>query len=191
MSHVHVVFAHPDPLSFTGRVLRAFLDRVTAEGHTVTVSDLYAMGFRAEMSREEYARESGYHADRPVSPDVAAEQAKLAAADVWAFVYPVWWADCPAILKGWFDRVWTAGFAHHAQTPVRTGKAFVICTAGYPIARLEKDGLYQAMRATMLTDRIGARAGDSGFLLLTRDDDVAASILDLPLGREPAVGPDR
>ncbi|MBU2669135.1 NAD(P)H-dependent oxidoreductase [Actinoplanes bogorensis] len=176
MTHVHIVFAHPADRGFTREVLAALQTTLTRQGHTHTLSDLYAMGFRTELSAAEYARESAYRTDLPVADDVAAEQARLAAADMWAFVYPVWWADCPAILKGWFDRVWTAGFAHHTGNPISVRKAVVLCTAGHPLARLEADGLYQAMRATMLIDRIGTRADEAGFILLTRDDNPAEAV---------------
>lgn len=165
MSNIHVVYAHPAQHSFTREVLDAFLGGLTDAGHAYTVSDLYSMGFRAELSAAEYARESGYRADDPVPDDVAAEHAKLAAADVWAFVYPVWWADCPALLKGWFDRVWTVGFAYQPARVRAAEKALVLCTAGYPVAELEASGCLGAMRTVMLTDRIGERARASEFVL--------------------------
>jgi NAD(P)H dehydrogenase (quinone) len=163
--HVHVVYAHPSERSFTREILDAFLGGLGDAGHTHTLSDLYAMQFRSELTLEEYERESAYRSDSPVPEDVAAEQAKLNAADVWAFVYPVWWADCPARLKGWFDRVWTAGFAHTPAGLRAARKAFVLCTAGYTVAELTSSGCYQAMRTTMLTDRIGGRARSGEFVV--------------------------
>ncbi|MEV6303039.1 NAD(P)H-dependent oxidoreductase [Actinoplanes sp. NPDC051861] len=164
MPSVHVIFCHPDPDSFTRRVLDAFLGGVTGAGHTATVSDLYLLGFHPEMSLAEYRRESGAHPETVLPDDVAAEHAKLSAADVWAFVYPVWWNDCPALLKGWFDRVWTVGVAYRPMTLRPARKALVICTCGY-----DEEGLgerYSAMRTTMVDDRIGARAEQVEFHLL-------------------------
>jgi NAD(P)H dehydrogenase (quinone) len=163
---VHVVYAHPGGRGFTRQVLEAFLAGLDEAGHSRTVSDLYAMGFRAELSREEYEREAAYDAGAPVPADVAAEHERLDAADVWAFVYPVWWTDCPAILKGWFDRVWTVGFAYQAATPHTARRALVLCTSGYPVVELEASGCYQAMRTVMLTDRIAGRAEHSDFVVL-------------------------
>lgn len=165
MTHVHIVYAHPSERSFTREVLDAFLGGLDAAGHTRTVSDLYAMEFRSELTLEEYERESGRRAAARVPDDVAGEHARLAAADVWAFVYPVWWADCPARLKGWFDRVWTVGFAYKPAARHVARQALVLCTAGYSIAELDSSGCHQAMRTTMLTDRIGARAQSAEFIV--------------------------
>ncbi|MEU4271819.1 NAD(P)H-dependent oxidoreductase [Streptomyces sp. NPDC026092] len=174
---VHVVYAHPSERSFTREVLDAFLGGLADAGRPYTVSDLYAMDFRAELTRAEYERESGYDADAPVPEDVAAEHARLAVADTWVFVYPVWWADCPARLKGWFDRVWTVGFARGVTGPRRmvAEKALVLCTAGYDIAELEASGCYRAMRTVMLTDRIGERARASEFVVLGGSAGASAS----------------
>ncbi|MGW4958636.1 NAD(P)H-dependent oxidoreductase [Nonomuraea sp. NPDC004186] len=158
MTHVHIVYAHPSERSFTREVLDAFLGGLDDAGHTRTVSDLYAMDFRSELTLEEYERESGRRVDARVPDDVAAEQARLNAADVWVFVYPVWWTDCPARLKGWFDRVWTTGFAYKPLSVRVARQALVLCTAGYSVAELDASGCHQAMRTTMLTDRIGERA---------------------------------
>ncbi|MET8153908.1 NAD(P)H-dependent oxidoreductase [Actinoplanes sp. NPDC049668] len=158
MAQVHIVYAHPSATSFTREVLDAFTGGLRDAGHTSTLSDLYAMGFRGELSAQEYERESAYRAGAPLPDDVAAEHARLGAADVWAFIYPVWWADCPALLKGWFDRVWTVGFAYQPMSVRPARRALIVCTAGYSVAELEASGCYAAMRTTMLEDRIGARA---------------------------------
>ncbi len=157
MSRTHIVYAHPSPAGFTHEVLDAF--RRDLPGPS-SVSDLYAMGFRSELTLDEY------EARIPPPADVLAEQSKLNAADVWAFIYPVWWADCPAVLKGWFDRVWSVGFAYKPMTVRPARRALVLCTAGYSVAELEASGCYTAMRTVMLTDRIGARATSAEFHVL-------------------------
>ena len=166
VAHVHLVYTHPSDLSFTREVRDAFLGGLNDAGHTHTVSDLYATGFRPELTAEEYERESGRRPDAHIPDDVATEHARLDAADVWAFIYPVWWADCPALLKGWFDRVWTVGFAYKSARAQVADKALVLCTAGYSLAELEASGCYQAMRTVMLTDRIAERARSSEFVVL-------------------------
>lgn len=165
MTPVHIVYAHPSDQSFTHEILTAFRSGLAEAGHPHTMSDLYAMDFRSEMSRAEYERESGLRPGAPVPDDVAAEHARLAAADVWAFIYPVWWNDCPARLKGWFDRVWTVGTAYKPLSLGPVEKALVLCTAGYSVPDLETSGCYQAMETTMLGDRIGARARAAEFVV--------------------------
>jgi len=179
---VHIVYAHPSHDCFTGAILNAFVDGLDDAGHTHTISDLYAMGFEPLLSLDEYRRESTYAVELPVPDDVAAEQVKLDAADAWVFIYPVWWTDCPAILKGWFDRVWTAGYAYDpghtkagqhtpASQPVAQ-KALVLCAAGHTEDELRTTGLYQAMEAVMLGDRIGTRAQFKEFVVLGGSADV-------------------
>jgi NAD(P)H dehydrogenase (quinone) len=165
MAHVHVVYAHPAEHSFTREILDAFVAGCGQAGFTSTISDLYAMGFRSELSAREYAREAAHDVDAPVPDDVAAEQERLRAAQAWAFVYPVWWSDCPAILKGWFDRVWTVGFAHPSPGPTIARRALVLATAGYSEAQLTASGHHQAMAAVMLGDRIAGRATSAQFVV--------------------------
>jgi NAD(P)H dehydrogenase (quinone) len=182
MAHAHLVYAHPSARSFTREILDAFVSGLKRAGHTHTLSDLYAMDFRSELSLAEYERESAYLAEVPIPDDVAAEHAKLNAADVWAFVYPVWWADCPARMKGWFDRVWTVGFSHKPASLHQAEKAFVLCTAGYTAQQLETDGCHRAMKTVMLQDRIGMKARHKEFtvfggaILRTAEEPAAAEL---------------
>ena len=46
-----------------------------------------------------------------IPKDVQEQQRKILAAQALAFISPVWFVGYPAILKGWFDRVLTLGFA--------------------------------------------------------------------------------
>jgi len=180
---VHIVFAHPSHDSFTGRVLGELLRGLAAAGHVVTLSDLYASGFNPVMSREQYVRETRYSCDLPVPEDVAREQARLDAAQVWVFVYPVWWTDCPAILKGWFDRVWSVGYAYapgqHDISPQLSArrmkvaeKAMVVCTAGHTVEALRDSGCYDAMYTTMIDDRLAGRARQTEFHVLAGSSDL-------------------
>jgi NAD(P)H dehydrogenase (quinone) len=164
--HVHIIYAHPVEGSFTHQIREAFISGLKDGGHSWSISDLCAMGFSPDLTSEEYARESSYRAELPVPADVAAEHAKLAAADVWAFIYPVWWTDCPARMKGWFDRVWTVGFAYAPQTVKPAEKAMVICAAGHTVEQLRESGCYQAIETVMLVDRLHERAKEKQFVVL-------------------------
>lgn len=104
---VLVVYCHPLPDGFIpaalGRV-RAGLDDSAAE---IRLHDLYAEGFVPELSAEEHRT----HLEPGVSDDVGHHAIDLAWCDTLLFVYPTWWSGQPAMLKGWFDRVWAAGVA--------------------------------------------------------------------------------
>lgn len=129
--NILIVYAHPNPDSFN----RAILERVQAalidKGYQVRVRDLYAMGFDPVLSGNDLVDiDVGKLAD-----DVAVEQDMLRWATGLLFIYPVWWFDRPAILKGWFDRVLTRGFAFDYSEDGAVGlltqqKAAVIMTTG-------------------------------------------------------------
>jgi NAD(P)H dehydrogenase (quinone) len=158
--HVYILFAHPSKESFSRFVLDAFAQGLAESGHTYEIGDLYAMDFQSEMDAEQYYREVGLDPEAPVPEDVHAEQDKLSRADALAFIYPVWWSDCPAKLKGWFDRVLTYGYAYFYDeneerfTRIDIAKALVICSAGHTEEHLKETGITEAMRRIMLNDRL-------------------------------------
>jgi NAD(P)H dehydrogenase (quinone) len=107
---VHVVYAHPVPDSFTGAAYRQIVAGLRARGHQVDGLDLYAERFDPVMSL----------AEREVHYRVGANRAgvegyveRLRAAEILILCFPTWWYGMPAILKGWFDRVWLPGVAFH------------------------------------------------------------------------------
>ena len=119
-----LVYAHPEPRSLNGSLRDFTCTQLTAQGHTVQVSDLYAMKWKAvldgadfpardPMTKLEVVPESKQaFADGTQTPDVAAEQEKLLWADAVLFQFPLWWFSLPAILKGWVERVYAYGLAY-------------------------------------------------------------------------------
>ncbi len=156
----YILFAHPSRRSFSYEVLQSFIAGLYDSGHDYEIGDLYAMNFQSDMDQEQYRRETGMNPEAPVPADVRAEQDKIINADALVFIYPLWWSDCPAKLKGWFDRVYTLGFAYtyeqgqHAASKIRTSKALVICPAGHTEEHLEEIGIAESMRRVMLQDRL-------------------------------------
>ncbi len=158
--HVYILFAHPSKASFSHKVLEAFTRGLKDAGHSYVIGDLYQMGFNCELDAAQYKRETGTDYEAPVPPDVRAEQDKINKADALAFIYPVWWSDCPAKLKGWFDRVLTLGYAYfyddnnERHTRIRIKKAIVLCSAGHTVEYLEETGIAESMRRIVLNDRL-------------------------------------
>jgi len=156
---VFIVYCHPYAGSFTRSVLDSFTEGLDAAGHEYVISDLYAMNFSTDMTIDEYLRETNYAENMPVPSDVAAEQQKLQESDAVVFVYPVFWTEAPAKLVGWFDRVWTVGFAYGEKPAMkRLKKALCLVCAGKTMQRLEECGEIEAMERVMLGDRIHDRA---------------------------------
>ncbi|MDR2070280.1 MAG: NAD(P)H-dependent oxidoreductase [Treponema sp.] len=169
--NVFIVYAHPSEDSFTRRVRDRFIAGLESAGHRHTVSDLYRMNFRTDMSEEEYLREACYRLEAPVPEDVRLEQEKINRSDGIVFIYPVFWSDVPAKLKGWFDRVWTYGFAYGLQKDGRRSmkqleKGLVICSAGNTMDYFRETGILKSMERTMLDDRLYDRVKTKELVIL-------------------------
>jgi NAD(P)H dehydrogenase (quinone) len=104
---VHVVHAHPVETSYNRALFDAACEALTGAGHTVDALNLYDEAFQAVMSREE--RVNYHEVSQNLTPAVAPYVERLRAADAMVFVHPVWNYGYPAILKGYFDRIFLPG----------------------------------------------------------------------------------
>lgn len=103
---VLLLYAHPVETSFGAALYREALETLVKAGHEVDACDLYAEHFDPVLTREERL---AYH-DVPgnIEP-VRSHVERLRAAEALVIVTPVWNFGWPAILKGYFDRVWLPG----------------------------------------------------------------------------------
>ena len=188
---VFIVYCHPSEDSFTKNMCDAFIKGVTDSGNEYIISDLYKMGFQTDMTEEEYLRDANYISTPDVSADVLAEQEKINSADAIAFIYPVFWTEAPAKLVGWFDRVWSYGFAYGEKTMKVLDKAVILCSAGNPIERLEEFGLLDSMKRVMLGDRLFGRAKQMEFIVFdntSRENELREKNWDVNLQKAYEIG---
>jgi NAD(P)H dehydrogenase (quinone) len=109
--HVLTILCHPKPTSFSHSVAERFNDGARSMGHTVEVADLYAERFDPIMTERDLQQFEGI----AVPEEIQREQARIERAAALCLVYPIWWYGMPAMMKGWFDRVWSAGWAYRWQ----------------------------------------------------------------------------
>ena len=151
-----VVHAHPEPRSFCSALKDTAVEQLSAAGCEVTLSDLYAQGFRPDLSAEDFtSRENGAFL-RPMeeqahgvttgtlAPEVAREVERLRSANLVVFTAPMWWFSVPAMLKGWFDRVLVNGYAYgtvKAWTgPLTDKRSLLAMTCSYERAGFRAGG---------------------------------------------------
>jgi NAD(P)H dehydrogenase (quinone) len=148
--NVLLVHAHHEPRSFCSALADRAQAALSAAGHQVVRSDLYAMGwdpvsdrrnftsvkdaaFLKQQQEELFASERGGFA-----PDVEAELRKLEACDALLLSFPLWWFGLPAVLKGWIDRVFAMGRVYGGPKLYENGvgrsrvRALAIPTTGGP-----------------------------------------------------------
>src|SRR5689334_974242 len=117
-----VVFAHPYPD-------RSRTNRALAEG---------AAGLESVEVRSLY----DLYPDFAI--DVEAEQSALERADALVFQHPLYWYTAPALLKLWFEKVLTLGWAYGRGGDALRGKRclWAVTTGGDEFAYSE-DGMHQ------------------------------------------------
>ena len=105
---VLVILGHPNPGESFNRAIAETAGRVLRElGHEPVLRDLYAEGFDPVMPMGE---EKLPIEELPES--IRREIDAVRGAGGFVIVHPNWWGTPPAILKGWLDRVFRAGFAY-------------------------------------------------------------------------------
>lgn len=117
-----IVSASPRVGSLTELLADTAAKSLLAQGFIPDVLDLNRMSFDPVVGPIDYgvgafSKPVGEHASDAwasgfLSAEVKDQQARLSSAQVIVFVFPLWWAGMPAILKGWVDRVFTEGFAY-------------------------------------------------------------------------------
>lgn len=146
MRHL-VIAAHPSTISFNHAVVEAYTSELVARGHPVECRDLYAASFNPVLS----ARDLAAVARGKPAKDIKVEQAAIQRADVLTLVSPLWWSGFPAMMKGYLDRVFCAGFAYvikgEEYLPGLSGKkGAIITTSGATAEEIENGGVLRALR---------------------------------------------
>lgn len=102
-----VVIAHPLSDSLCNSLASKAMEQLTKNGHEVVEENLYAKNFSPSLTADE---RRSYYGEFDTS-EVGGNITRLQDADALVLVFPTWWFGFPAILKGWFDRVWAPGIA--------------------------------------------------------------------------------
>ncbi len=132
-----IVTTHPLNDSLCKLLARHVENKLTQIGHEVTIEDLYAENFEPALTAPE---RKSYYGESYDSSNIAEQANRLQDAEALVLLFPTWWFGFPAMLKGWFDRVWGPGVAYdHASDfgPIKPRldnlrKVLVVTTLGSP-----------------------------------------------------------
>jgi putative NADPH-quinone reductase len=119
MSHprkVLIVVGHPDPLSYGRAIAEAYASGLDA----ACQAEVLALGDLAFDPVLRY----GYRDRMEADAVIERSQELVTWAEHLVFVFPVWWTNVPSLLKGWFDRVFTPGFAYNMDNSSLFSLAF-------------------------------------------------------------------
>lgn len=125
-----IVYAHPYDKSFN----HAVLEEVKAVSGDCYVIDLYADGFNPVLTREELAV---YGKGQSLDPLVATYNQILDDTNRIVFIFPMWWYDMPAMMRGFLDKVMLEGSAYYTDNtglhPIRNiAETYLFTTASTP-----------------------------------------------------------
>lgn len=139
---LHLITAHPEPLSFNFAMRERALQLSAELGLELRLSDLYQEQFSPLPGRADFRafppqqalqlgpaqRQAAAHGG--FAADIEAEQDKLRWADALLLQFPLWWSSYPAMLKGWIERVLSQGFAYGPGRTLAPRRLFMAVTTG-------------------------------------------------------------
>lgn len=132
-----IVVSHPLENSLCHFLTEKTVSHMLSKGYQVSVKDLYKENFNPVLTKAERA---SYYEKEFDSSELKADIDQLRETELLVLIFPTWWFSLPAILKGWFDRVWAPGYAYNhasdlgAITPCLENlkEVYVITTLGAP-----------------------------------------------------------
>ncbi|SFE59778.1 NAD(P)H-dependent oxidoreductase [Thermophagus xiamenensis] len=146
MQHL-IISAHPNQNSFSNALAEALAAESLNHKINPIRRNLYDIDFNPILTNEDL----GQIKEGRIPEDIYREQTLIKEADIISFIYPLWWGSFPAILKGYFDRVLTNGFAFKISSNgpegLLKGKKVVLHTSmGNSVEEYEKKGILDAFR---------------------------------------------
>lgn len=107
--NILVINGHPDPESFCSALSHAYMEGASSTTAQIRTIDLSQIEFDPNLKY-------GYRKRTELESDLQEAQELIRWANHLVIVYPTWWGTMPAILKGFFDRVFLPGFAYKYRT---------------------------------------------------------------------------
>ncbi len=104
-----IVTSHPLDDSLCKQLGKYVENKLIQIGHDITVEDLYAENFKPALTATE---RKSYYGEEYDSSELTEQVRRLQDAEALVLLFPTWWFGFPAMLKGWFDRVWGPGIAY-------------------------------------------------------------------------------
>lgn len=100
-----IIVGHPDTSSYCASLAKSYHDSAQFQGHEVKWIALSDLQFDPILRSTSLTIQ-------PLEKDLIDAQAAIQWASHMVFAYPIWWWGMPALLKGFFDRVFLSGFAY-------------------------------------------------------------------------------
>jgi len=144
-----VIIASHNKTSFNNAIKDTIVKFLDNNGHAYDIRDLYDMKFNPVLTANDF--ENLHKGTLP--EDILLEQKLLSEAEKLIIIYPIWWTNMPAILKGYFDRVLLYGFAYKFDNTglvkLLSGKeALIFNTSGTDKNTYTENGMYEALNLT-------------------------------------------
>lgn len=107
--NILVINGHPNPDSLNATLVQTYIQTAEALGATVRYLAIGELDFNPNLHY-------GYAQRMELEPDLlsALDDIYWSTHQVW--IHPMWWVGIPAVMKGFFDRLFLPGlvFKHHA-----------------------------------------------------------------------------
>lgn len=110
MKKILVVVGHPISGSFSHAISAAYVESALSAGAEVRVVDLATAVFDETTHDRNELKVAGIADTTRLGSELHGYASDLEWAEHIVLAYPVWWGTYPAVLKGFFDRVFLAGF---------------------------------------------------------------------------------
>jgi len=133
MSKILVFYAHPNKDGHSGFFLKELIKKFDKTNKEYEIIDLYDLGYNPVLLPGEHYT-SGHKAVSRQNKEI---QEKISKAKKLVFIYPTWWQNIPAILKGFIDRIFVPdfAFAYKGSVPIgllKNKKAVVFTNSSGP-----------------------------------------------------------
>ncbi|MBN2694213.1 NAD(P)H-dependent oxidoreductase [bacterium] len=128
-----IVYAHPNEESLNFELLKNVEKTLENSKKEFKTIDLHKDGFNPVLIFNKDKKRRDLHLDS----ETESYRELVKWADSIIFIYPLWWNDMPAILKGFIDRVFVLNFAYESSSKfpkglLTTKKSLIINTMDSP-----------------------------------------------------------
>ncbi len=125
-----IIYSHPNKIGHSGKILKEVINVLDNRNEKYEIIDLYKMKYDPVLHQNEHYT-SGNKDINQINKNI---QKKIKNNNKFIFIYPTWWNNMPAILKGFVDKVFVSNFAfkYEGGIPKKLlkGRAVVFSTTG-------------------------------------------------------------